>query len=69
MIYVQHSQEAPNESVNKDGIPTIVLNKLLCFVHNKINLLLSETITQLCSKHYRSEEIEVAKEIIRGLSY
>ena len=39
----------------------MVVNKLHCFVHNKINLLPSETVTQLCSKHYRSEEIEVAK--------
>ena len=49
------------ESVNKDGIPTVEVSKLLCFVHNKINLLPSETITHLCSKHYGSEEIEVAK--------
>ena len=39
----------------------MVVNELLCFVHNKINLLPSETITQLCSKHCKSEEIEVAK--------
>ena len=51
--------EAPNKNV-KDVIPTVVVNELLCFVHNRINLLSSETITQLCSKH-GSEEIEVAK--------
>ena len=61
--HVRHSPEAPTTNVNKeDGIPKIVGNKLLCFVQNKMNMLPSETIVQLCSyKHYRTEDIEIAK--------
>ena len=60
--HVRRSPEAPTTNVNKeDVIPEIVVNELLCFVQNKMNMLPSETIVQLCSKHYRTDEIETAK--------
>ena len=56
----EHARNSPDVNKN-DGIPTVVVNEFLCFVHNKMNILPSETIVQLCSKHYRTEEIEIAK--------
>ena len=57
--HVRRSPEVPTTNVNKqDVIPEIVVNELLCFVQNKMNMLPSETIVQLCSKHYRTDEIE-----------
>lgn len=32
--HVQHSQEAPDEIVNNDGIQNVMVNELLCFVYN-----------------------------------
>ena len=64
--HVRRSPEAPTTNVfNKEyGIPKIVVNELLCFVQNKMNMLPSETIVQLCSKHYRTEDIEMAKKML-----
>ena len=60
--HVWRSPEAPTTNVNKeDIIPEIVVNELLCFVQNKMNMLPSETIVHLCSKHYRTDESETAK--------
>ena len=60
--HVRRSPEALTTNVNKEDVfPEIVVNELLCFVQNKMNMLPSETIVQLCSKHYRTDEIETAK--------
>ena len=53
------TQNSTNRNVNdvSDNVPTVVVNELLCFVNNKINLLPSETVIQLCVKHYKPDEI------------
>ena len=45
-------------TVNKHGV---VIDELLCFVVNKIDLLPPETIVQLCTSTYSDVEIESAK--------
>ena len=62
-VHVHLTQDATNCNVNdvSDNVPTVVVNELLCFVNNKINLLPSETVIQLCVKHYKPDEIETAK--------
>ena len=46
---------------HENGGAVMIANELLCFVHNKINVLPSDTIVQLCEKHYRCQDIETAK--------
>ena len=57
------TQDATNRNVNNvsDNVPTVVVNELLCFVNNKINLLPSETVIQLCVKQCKPDEIKTAK--------
>ncbi len=48
---------------NEDGCtqcqdkPVIVIDELLCFITNKMNYLTTETIIQLCTKFYSSDDI------------
>ena len=62
-VHAHLTQDATNRNVNdvSNNVPTVVVNELLCFVNNKINLLPSETVIQLCVKHYKPDEIETAK--------
>ena len=57
------TQDATSCIVNdvSDNVPTVVVNELLCFVNNKINLLPSETVIQLCVKQCKPDEIKTAK--------
>ena len=57
------TRDVTNRNVNdvSDNVPTVVVNELLCFVNQKINLLPSETVIQLCVKHDKPDEIEMAK--------
>ena len=45
------TQDATNRDAKNnlsDNVPTVVVNELLCFANNKINLLPSKTVIQLC---------------------
>ena len=39
----------------------IIINELLCFVTNKINILEREFLIKVCIEKYNSKEIEKAK--------
>ena len=45
----------------KSNDAKFVINELLCFIVNKMDIMTSETIVQLCEKTYTDLQIEIAK--------
>jgi len=55
-------ESEPDESAHAQTIDNgVVINELLCFVYNKLDILPMDTITRLCDTHYNSVDIEIAK--------
>ena len=51
----------PSGSGSSDTGSGVIINELLCFVVNKLDLLPTETIAQLCVTSFQDVEIEAAK--------
>ena len=45
----------------------IIINELLCFVTNKINVLEREFLIKICIEKYKPKEIEKAKKVVFDL--
>ena len=54
-----HDEEGP------PGHP--IVDELLCFITNKIDLMNSDTLVKLCVENFEDEEIEAAKDNLFGL--
>ena len=63
LAHAQHATSTVNiQSEKADS--TVVIKSLLCFVTNKMRVMPSESIIQLCENHFSAEDIEIAKKTL-----
>ena len=57
-------QEDEESRISADGV---VINELLCFIVNKMDILTTDIIVKLCSEHFDDEDVELAKKTLFDL--
>ena len=55
--------------IDSGGDPPIIINEVLCYVQNKIDILHVDLIVQLCEENFDKTSIEKAKELLFNLCH
>ena len=55
--------------IDSGGDPPIIINEVLCYVQNKIDILHVDLIVQLCEENFDKSSIEKAKELLFNLCH
>ena len=65
---VDYSANHTKKTPSRDGENALVVDELLCFVHNQLQRLLVDFIMKLCLGFYKEEEIFPAKEKVYDIT-
>ena len=57
-------QRRPNAATQTDGQPPIVCNGILCYLYNKMDCMVHDTLVKLCADHFNANDTDTAKQLV-----
>ena len=57
-------QRRPTAATQTDGQPPIVCNGILCYLYNKMDCMVHDTLVKLCADHFNANDTDTAKQLV-----
>ena len=57
-------QRRPTAATQTDGQPPIICNGILCYLYNKMDCMVHDTLVKLCADHFNANDTDTAKQLV-----